>query len=455
MGWAVSDYFRYFTTLSNLTTALAAGFILPFAVNGIRRKRIVYPRWLFLMHYAGTICTTLTLLFALVFILPWDPAFAVGGGQKFLHIICPIAILTAFLLVEGGYLLTRRNTCFCLIPFLVYSLVYVVMVVLLGKERGGWEDLYMLNTYVPFYLSLPALWLLSYGLASVIRIASNRLAVMRKERLLSLWTEDMEPVEVNIEIYGLGRYNGLHDEKSEMSIPYDILESLAERYAMDPTALMKVYTKGLQDAVKEKQIIRHTASQEHPKTNTANTGKDTGQDHFRFIIQFQAGCHRRDMHSQVHSHQHESPVRHGKMHPSRERYRSHPIQERNRMTAHGHTAEGGKRKTEKKQDIQDGRDAAVWIVFSFKQYSVPLPVQDLMNDDKQRHTHANPFMHHFPGDLISHEEQQKDGHDRIHGPFDHIIRFCLGHGCVLSMNFLPQFFVPGLQNCLRHVSAFL
>ncbi len=252
MGWAVSDYFRYFTTLSNLTTALAAGFILPFAVNGIRRKRFVYPRWLFLMHFAGTICTTLTLLFALVFILPWDPAFAVGGGQKFLHIICPIAILIAFLLVEGGYLLTCRNTFFCLIPFLVYSLVYLVMVVILGKERGGWEDLYMLNTYVPFYLSLPALWLLSYGMASVIRIVSNRLAVMRKERLLSLWTEDMEPVEVNIEIYGLGRYNGLHDEKIEMSIPYDILEALAERYAMDPTALMKVYTKGLLDAVKEK-----------------------------------------------------------------------------------------------------------------------------------------------------------------------------------------------------------
>ena len=126
------------------------------------------------------------------------------------------------------------------------------MVVVLGKEHGGWEDLYMLNTYVPFYLSLPALWLLSYGMASAIRIVSNRLAVMRKERLLSLGTGDMEPVEVNIEIYGLGRYNGFHDEKSEMSIPYDILEALAERYAMDPTALMKVYTKGLQDAVKEK-----------------------------------------------------------------------------------------------------------------------------------------------------------------------------------------------------------
>lgn len=252
MGWTISDYFRYFTTLSNMTTALASAFILPFAINGIRRKRFIYPRWLFLMHYTGTICTTLTFLFALVFILPWDPAFALEGSQFFLHIVCPIAILTAFFLLESGYLLSRRNTCFCLIPFLIYSLVYLVMVVGLGEERGGWEDLYMLNTYVPFYVSLPALWLISYGIASVIRIVSNRLAALRKERMFSLWEEGMEPVEVNIEVYGLGRYNGLHDEKSEMSIPYDILEALAEKYQMEPTALMKVYAKGLLDAVKEK-----------------------------------------------------------------------------------------------------------------------------------------------------------------------------------------------------------
>ena len=168
MGWAVSDYFRYFTALSNLTTALAAGFILPFAVNGIRRKRFVYPRWLFLMHYAGTICTTLTLLFALVFILPWDPAFAVGGGQKFLHIICPIAILIAFLLVEGGYLLTRRNTFFCLIPFLVYSLVYLIMVVFVKR----WPDFYGFTFGGKMYMipvSVIGIYLLSLGAATLMR----------------------------------------------------------------------------------------------------------------------------------------------------------------------------------------------------------------------------------------------------------------------------------------------
>ena len=42
-GTSVSNLFRFFTTLSNMMTALAASFITPFAVNGIRKKRFVMP----------------------------------------------------------------------------------------------------------------------------------------------------------------------------------------------------------------------------------------------------------------------------------------------------------------------------------------------------------------------------------------------------------------------------
>ena len=252
MGWTIRDYFRYFTTLSNLLTALAAVFIIPFAINGLRKKRFVYPQWLFLMHYMGTIYTTITFVFAMVFIYPWDPEFAFGGVHLYLHVICPIAILIAFELVEGSTLITRRYTLKCLIPFFIYSLVYVVMVVGIGEEHGGWEDLYMLNTFVPFYISLPAVWLFSYVIASLIRILSNRLNKQRRNNMLAHWKENMEPVEINIEIYGLGRYMGQQDTNNELSIPYDILEMLAEKYSMDISALMNVYMKGLLDAVSEK-----------------------------------------------------------------------------------------------------------------------------------------------------------------------------------------------------------
>ena len=84
-GWAIADLFRYFTTLANMITALAASFLIPFAINGIRKKRFVTPKWLSMLHYMGTVSTTLILVFALVFILPFDPEFAIGGSNLFLH----------------------------------------------------------------------------------------------------------------------------------------------------------------------------------------------------------------------------------------------------------------------------------------------------------------------------------------------------------------------------------
>ena len=58
------------------------------------------------------------------------------------------------------------------------------------------------------------------------------------------------------------------------------------------------------------------------------------------------------------------------------------------------------------------------ILRAKEQSTVPLPVQDLMDDHKGRHAHADPFMCRFPCDLIGHEEQQKNGHNRIHDSFD-------------------------------------
>lgn len=48
-----------------------------------------------------------------------------------------LVALIAFELVEGSTLITRRYSIQCLIPFFIYSLVYVVMVVVIGEERGG------------------------------------------------------------------------------------------------------------------------------------------------------------------------------------------------------------------------------------------------------------------------------------------------------------------------------
>lgn len=253
LGLNAADFFKYMTSISNILTGAASSFIIPFAVEGIRKKRFTMPKWLNVFFYAGTICTTVTMLFTLFVILPFNAEFAVAGSNFYFHFICPVTVLVSFLLIESNRRISWRDLATGMIPFLTYSIVYFVMVVIIGEENGGWEDLYLLNTIVPWYVSLPALWAAAFGVSAGIKKASNVISGIREKKTFAKWGADMEPIEVVIEAFGLGRYNGLHGDVSTPSIPYDILDFLADRYSIDPMKLVGAYTKGLIDGIEEKK----------------------------------------------------------------------------------------------------------------------------------------------------------------------------------------------------------
>ncbi|MCR4893244.1 MAG: hypothetical protein K5911_00735 [Eubacteriales bacterium] len=248
-GEGLGHLFRFFTTLSNIMTALAASFIIPYAVSGIDRKRLVYPRWIAMLHYSGTVNTTITMLFSMTFILTVNPAAAIGGHNFYLHVICPIAVLVSFLMVESSRELSRKDVICCLVPFFLYSMVYVLMVVILGV----WEDFYMFNTLMPFYFSLPAMWILGCLIAFAVRKVSAVLSAKRRDAMLRGFRRDMEPIEIKIEVFGLGRHNGMAGDINDLNIPYDILRMLSERFGLDVTNLAEVYVRGLLDGAAEKE----------------------------------------------------------------------------------------------------------------------------------------------------------------------------------------------------------
>jgi len=252
LSWRLRVLFSYFTIISNTITGFASAFILPFTIEGMRKKRFVTPKWLTMLHYSGTICTTFVLIFALGFILPYDRHFAIEGANFYLHIICPIAVLIAYLFMEYSYDYSRKDILICMIPLFTYSLVYLVMVVFIGKENGGWDDIYKLTAFVPAYVSLPAVWLLASIVAQVIRKLSDILNNWREARMISPIEGDIDLVELNIEVYGLGRYYGLRGDKNDLSVPMDILEKLSEMYSVDEDSIYNVYMKGLQNGVKER-----------------------------------------------------------------------------------------------------------------------------------------------------------------------------------------------------------
>ncbi len=64
-AWSVAELFRYYTLNANSFTAFTACMIIPFAVEGIRRKSFKYPKWLALIFYSGAVCTTVTMCIVL------------------------------------------------------------------------------------------------------------------------------------------------------------------------------------------------------------------------------------------------------------------------------------------------------------------------------------------------------------------------------------------------------
>ncbi|MBR4132382.1 MAG: hypothetical protein IKT99_05340 [Oscillospiraceae bacterium] len=251
-GADVAELFHYFTINSNFLTALASAAIIPYAIDGMRKKRFTYPKWTALLHYCGTVCTTLTMIFAVCLISWVDFQLAFGGNNLFLHIICPTLVLVAFFLVESDSRFTVRDTLIGLIPFVLYCCIYLFEVVILGPERGGWPDFYHFTEIVPIYVSLPGMCLLAFGIATAIRLISNRLNAARRRRLTALWRGDADPVEVKIEVYGLGRFTGRSCDKNNLTIPLDILEMLSDRYGIKTEDLIKVYAKGVSDAITQK-----------------------------------------------------------------------------------------------------------------------------------------------------------------------------------------------------------
>lgn len=255
-GADVRDLFHYFTVNSNFLTAIASATIIAYTVDGIRKKRFTYPKWTALLHYCGTVCTTLTMIFAVGLISWYDPRMAFGGTNLFLHLICPLLVLIAFFLVESDNHYTVRDTMIALIPFAIYCLIYLYEVVVVGPEQGGWSDFYHFMDFVPLYVSLPAMCLLAFGIATGIRLLSNRMNTVRRQKLTALWAEDASPVEVKIEVFGLGRFTGRNGDKNNISLPLDILEMLSERYGIKLDELIRAYTKGVTDGLQDRSKRR-------------------------------------------------------------------------------------------------------------------------------------------------------------------------------------------------------
>ena len=246
--------FHLFTVNANVFSALGAIMMIPYAVEGIRKKHFTYPKWIQIIQYSGAICTTLTMLFVIFLIFPVaGPFVAFGGIYVWLHLVCPIMSLILLFSVDSSIEITKKDAFIGICPFCLYALNYFIHVVVVGEAHGGWRDIYRLVAYVPPFVSAPIMLAFALGVAFAIRFFYNRLSRKRQKALRQMWDDSLSPVDIRIEMYGLGHFNGKNCDINNVTIPFDIIHDLSNKYSIEMSDLLKAYNKGLIDGLEEKK----------------------------------------------------------------------------------------------------------------------------------------------------------------------------------------------------------
>lgn len=168
--------FEYFTVDSNLLVSLTACITIFFKIRQLAGFGAV-PYWATLLKLVGVTAVSLTFVVVMVLLGP-----AAGyrlmfeGGSLFMHLITPIAAMLTFMFFDGGPALPWISLLFALIPTLIYAVVYFTMVIIVGKDKGGWEDFYGFNKNGMWYVSFPLIMAMTAAIAMLLRWAHNAFA---------------------------------------------------------------------------------------------------------------------------------------------------------------------------------------------------------------------------------------------------------------------------------------
>lgn len=145
LGVSGSTCFRYFTIDSNIIAALGCLVQVPFCIKALKSGSEVRPAWAYKLKYVGTVLVTLTMLVVVCYLIPVQGVeLMTASSNLYLHIICPPLVILSFLLFEKGEI-KKRDALLSTGTVFVYALVYLIMVVAIGPDKGGWPDFYNFN----------------------------------------------------------------------------------------------------------------------------------------------------------------------------------------------------------------------------------------------------------------------------------------------------------------------
>ena len=177
LGSQKTACFRYFTTDSNVLVALTSIVMLVYNIRRTRAPETEMPRWTLIFRYVGVTSVTITLLTVVFFLAPMAAMrggfanyFRFFEGNTFvLHFSTPVIAFLAFCLLEKDRKLTVRDSLWTLLPTVVYSIVYLVMVAFV-RVWPDWYGFTFGGKTVMIPVSMIGMYLLTFGVANALRV---------------------------------------------------------------------------------------------------------------------------------------------------------------------------------------------------------------------------------------------------------------------------------------------
>ncbi len=242
------SYFRLFTTLSNIFALLCNLVMLSYAIDGLRKKRFKLPKWVVLVYFSGTLCLFITMLVTLIFILPVRGTVAVTGVLFWQHIFIPVCTLLMFVFTCNERMLKLNEMILTTIPYFIYSILYGVLVKLVGAENGGWYDEYQLFSRFNWYVVVLFCALVGFLTAGILLLIHNVSTQIRYKNLIncinkSLEGKDKESIETEVFEHGISQQ--FRSDRFDITIPIDELKLISEKsddYSLEQLA--EIYVKG-------------------------------------------------------------------------------------------------------------------------------------------------------------------------------------------------------------------
>ena len=236
--------FCMFTVDSNILMGLSMMLCIPYTIDGLRTDNYHLPDWVVVLMHIAVTAVSLTFLVSLCILAPFKGFVLIFTGSRFfLHFLCPVLSIIAFCCFINSHMVRFWESFLALIPVFLYALVYLIMVVLIGEEHGGWNDFYGFATRIPLWVSLTAILPLTFGIATLIRLGHNKCCQLRRDKDVALYREaytgrDLKQVVTEMAISAKKKYGKKSIVIPSQRIGYIIQDSGSD---MDPAECCRLF----------------------------------------------------------------------------------------------------------------------------------------------------------------------------------------------------------------------